>query len=118
MHAQNDLDVFGGLLLAAVELSLHQRDVEVVPHVSCRDDVRGTSVTRLSEQQKTAPEEERRRRRLQPTWEDDFREAHFPDDGRAAVHKVGVVLLHLGQVSGEQLQGHKQPCGKTREEVR
>lgn len=67
-----------------------------------------------------ASEEQRRRRRrqLQPTWEDDFREAHFPDNGRAAVHKVGVVLPHLGQVSREQLQGHEQPCGKTREEVR
>lgn len=51
VHAQNDLDVFGRLLLAAVELSLQQRDVEVVPHVSCSDDIQGTLVTCLSEQQ-------------------------------------------------------------------
>lgn len=47
---------------------------------------------------------------LQPTWEDDLWEAHFPDDGRAAVHKVGVVLPDLGEIPWEELQGHKQPC--------
>lgn len=55
--------------------------------------------------------------RLSSTWEDDFWEAHFPDDGCAAIYEVGVVLPDLGKVPWEELQGHKEPCQGTCKEI-
>ena len=56
--------------------------------------------------------------RLQSTWEDDFWEAHFPDDSCAAVDKVGVVLPDLGEIPREELQGHKESCQQTCKEMK
>ena len=100
VHAQCDLHVFRRLLLTAVELSLQQRDVDVVPHVSCNN--------RKQRCVYAAAKKGAIASGLGATWEDDFREAHFPHDGRAAVHKVREVLPDLSEVSGEELQGDEQ----------
>lgn len=99
MHAQYDLHILRRLFFTPIKLSLQQGDVKVVPHVSWKI----SQVHAASTNDHLADVGA-----CNATWEDDFWEAHFPHDGRAAVHKVGEVLPDLGEVPGEKLQGHEQ----------